>query len=125
MKSSSGTHVPRAVLLFAVMLAVAPAGCREGGPRPAAQEETMVRRPIAEVIAAHADSLMAVPGVVGVYEGRLDDGTPCLKIMVVRLDAALRARLPRTLEGHPVVVEETGEIREMPSGPEERKGAGS
>jgi len=71
-------------------------------------------RPVAQVIAAHADTIMAVPGVVGLYESRTDDGSPCIKILVVRLDDALRSRLPRTLEGHPVLIEESGEIRAMP-----------
>lgn len=99
---------------LAALALVLACGCREGGQAPVPVEEEMSSRPIAQVIAAHADSLMAVPGVVGLYEGRLADGTPCVKIMVARDDAALRRRLPRTLGGHPVVVEETGEIRAMP-----------
>jgi len=39
---------------------------------------------------------------------------PCIKILVVRLDDTLRARLPSTLEGYPVLIEESGEIRAMP-----------
>ena len=106
--------VPRRALAAALLLAAGVPGCRGDGGAPAGTGETMTPPPIAAVIAAHADSLLGVPGVVGVYESRLADGTPCVKIMVARLDAALRARLPRTLEGHPVVIEETGEIRAMP-----------
>lgn len=111
----NGSRAWRLRLVVAPALAAALAsGCRDGAPAPEPTGETMSTRPVAEVIATHADSLMALPGVVGLYEGRLDDGTPCVKIMVARSDAALRARLPRTLEGHPVVIEETGEIRAMP-----------
>jgi len=96
------------------LVAALATGCRDAGRAPDPTGERMAQRPIVEVIAAHADSLMALPGVVGLYEGRLADGTPCVKIMVARLDPGLRERLPRTLEGHPVVIEETGEIRAMP-----------
>jgi len=106
--------VRAACLALAVPWLLAGAGCRGGAPAREAGGKTVPTRPVAEAIAAHADSLMAVPGVVGLYEGRLQDGTPCVKIMVRRLDEALRARLPRVLEGHPVLIEETGEIRAMP-----------
>jgi hypothetical protein len=33
--------------------------------------------------------------------------------MLARKDASLERRIPRTLEGHPVVTEVTGEIRPM------------
>lgn len=99
--------------LAGAVLLLAAAGCRGEGAR-VRPEEANTLRPIAEVLAAHADSIMAIDGVAGVYEGRLDDGTPCIRVLVVRLSAALRARLPRTLEGHPVVVAESGEIRAMP-----------
>lgn len=102
-------HVTAWIALSAALCVPALPGCRAGaGP------EVAPLRPISEVIAAHADAIMAIDGVAGIYEGRQDDGTPCIRIMVVRLDDALRARLPRTLEGHPVEIEETGEIRAMP-----------
>jgi hypothetical protein len=111
----SPARIRTAAWLCAASLALAAPGCREAAPGAGEAEETVTRRPIAEVIAARADSLMAIPGVVGVYEGLTDDGAPCLKIMVVHLDDALRSRLPRTLDGYPVVLVQTGEIREMPA----------
>ena len=55
---------------------------------------------------------MAVPGVVGVYVGLLDDNkTPCLKVMVVEKTEELTRKIPKSLEGYPVVLEETGVIR--------------
>ncbi len=69
---------------------------------------------INEVLRAHDDVLMAVPGVVGVYVGLLDDDeTPCIKIMVVEKTRELEQKLPKSLEGHPVVLEETGVIRPL------------
>ena len=71
-------------------------------------------RDINAVLADHDAELLAIPGVVGVYVGLWnDEKTPCLKVMLVRKDAGLRRRIPRTLEGHPVLTEVTGEIRPL------------
>lgn len=73
-------------------------------------------RDINAVLSDHDDDLMAIPGVVGVYVGLLDDGkTPCLKIMLARKDARHNRAIPTSLEGHPVVTEVTGEIRPLQS----------
>jgi len=71
-------------------------------------------RDINAVLADHDQELMAIPGVVGVYVGQLnDEKTPCLKVMLAHKDASLEHRIPRVLEGHPVVTEVTGEIRPL------------
>lgn len=83
------------------------------------------RRDINAVLADHARKLMAIPGVVGVYIGLLDDDqTPCLKVMIERKDAQLKRAIPRSLEGYPVVTEVSGTIRPLtnpaPSAPARR-----
>jgi hypothetical protein len=62
---------------------------------------------------AHTKELMALPGVVGVYVGE-KNGTPCIKVMVIEETPELKQRIPRQLEGHPVVIDVTGEIKAMP-----------
>ena len=74
----------------------------------------MPSRPIAAVLADHSPELIRVPGVTAVAESRGEDGKPCVLILVVRLTPELRSRLPRTLEGWPVVIEASGEIRALP-----------
>lgn len=64
---------------------------------------------IKEVFDRHHDRLMAVPGVTGLGIGE-KDGNPAIVIMVRQLTPDLKARLPRALEGHAVVVEQSGEI---------------
>lgn len=71
-------------------------------------------RSLTEVLAAHTPELMALPGVVGTAESRTPDGRACVLVMVAQSTPELRAKLPRELEGWPVRVEETGEIRAMP-----------
>lgn len=56
---------------------------------------------------------MALPGVEGIGESALDDGRPCVLIFVVALTPELRRDLPPLLDGYPVLVEESGEIRAL------------
>lgn len=74
----------------------------------------MQPRPIEDVMNEHVDRLMTTPGVVGVGIGECA-GTPCIKVFVSRSTPALVAQIPDKLEGHDVMVEETGEFR--PLGP--------
>jgi len=74
------------------------------------------RRDINAVLAAHDKELLAIPGVTGVYVGVLaDKQTPCLKVMLVRRTPEAAERIPKQLEGYPVVTEVTGEIRPLAS----------
>lgn len=66
--------------------------------------------PISATIERHSGELLEIPGVVGVAEGEAN-GRPVLHILVARRTPELMSRLPRTLDGHPVVVIESGEIR--------------
>lgn len=68
---------------------------------------------ITEVLQRHTDSLMAIPGVVGVGQGE-QNGAPTVYVMVVSLTDSLRAALPDSIEGYAVVVKATGEIRAQP-----------
>ena len=81
----------------------------------------MPNQDINSVLRAHQDELMAIPGVVGVYVGLMDDGKiPCLKVMVVKKTKGLEREIPKSLEGYPVVIEETGVIRPIRESQENR-----
>jgi hypothetical protein len=91
-------------LVAAVALLMA--ACRRGDSGPAATF------PAARVIERHAGSLMAIPGVVGVYEG-LTRGRTVIRVMLAaKADSTLR-RIPRRLDGYPVEVEVSGPIEPM------------
>jgi len=78
------------------------------------QQESMTRKDINAVLKDHDKELLAIPGVVGVYVGLLpDDKTPCLKVMVVKETEDLKKRIPKSIEGYPVVIEESGVIRPL------------
>ena len=70
-------------------------------------------RPIEAVLADHTPALMAIPGVVGVFQGQLDDGTSCIGVLVVEAKPETTAKIPAHLEGYPVKVEVSGEIRPL------------
>ena len=72
------------------------------------KESSITTRSITEVLAAHNDSLMALPGVVGTAVASCD-GVPCIKVLLA--DSAGRSKIPDRLEGYRVVVEVTGPIR--------------
>ena len=76
------------------------------------REETqaVTSKTIEAVLAAHTDSLMALPGVVGTAIG-LCDGAPCIRVFLADSGAAARRRIPQELEGYPLKVEVTGPIR--------------
>lgn len=70
----------------------------------------MARAPLADVLARHTPELLAIPGVNGTGEG-IEAGEPVLVVFAPNDTPDLRARLPRTLEGYPVVVRATGTVR--------------
>jgi hypothetical protein len=66
------------------------------------------------VLARDGPELMALSGVTGVAEGNCA-GQRCIKVFVVRKTPELAARLPTTLGGFPVAIEESGEIHAQDS----------
>jgi hypothetical protein len=73
----------------------------------------MAAKAIEEVLTEHTKELMAIPGVVGVAQGICND-KPCIKVYVVKESPELKRKIPDTLEGYKVMIEETGEFRPLP-----------
>src|SRR5437762_7555034 len=95
--------------LLLLTIALVPA-CRQN---MAQNSSASSKRDINAVLAAHDKELLAIPDVVGVYVGVLEDGrTACLKVMLARKTAESR-NVPQSIEGYPVIMELTGEIRPM------------
>ncbi|MCA9732089.1 MAG: hypothetical protein H6696_17775 [Deferribacteres bacterium] len=95
------------VMLIMVTMACQNSGEKNGGP---VEIET---QDINQVLAAHSDELMAIPGVVGINIGLLEEGgsTLCIRVMVKEMTAELQKTIPHTLDGHPVKIQVTGEIK--------------
>jgi len=76
-------------------------------------EKEMTGKKVLEVLERHKNELMAIPGVVGVAEGRCN-GEPCIKVYITRKTSEIAGKIPHQLEGFPVSVEETGEFKPLP-----------
>ena len=76
-------------------------GCRSSGPPPSESA--------ARVIELSADSLLAIPGVAGVYEG-LSGDEPVIRIMLASKADSLVRRMPKRLGGYRVELEFGGPV---------------
>jgi len=104
-------RVIRAVTTAAMLTCLTGAACRPGADGKNGAD--VPQRDIQTVQEANIPTLMALDGVVGVAIGELDDHTPCIVIYLSEMTDTLRSALPKTLEGHPVRVEVSGEIRPL------------
>ena len=99
-------------VLTVILVSIACSAAIQSPVNQTGQQEPMARKDINAVLKDHDKELLAIPGVVGVYVGLLpDDKTPCLKVMVVKETEDLKRRIPKTIEGYPVRIEESGVIR--------------
>ena len=67
---------------------------------------------IQEVLKRHTDELMAISGVVGVAEGK-SHGSPCIRVFVVSKNSELLRRIPETIEGFSLQIEESGQFHAL------------
>ncbi|HMJ05220.1 MAG TPA: hypothetical protein VK474_03095 [Chthoniobacterales bacterium] len=96
----------RSLIRICLLLAFLLAPVMKGQTSPAP------KRDINAVLRDVDRRLLAIPGVVGVYVGLLEDGkTECLKVMLS--DSKAAAALPKSVEGYAVVPEVTGEVRPL------------
>ena len=94
--------------MMTLVLLTAGLACSSGSQRGGGGA-TVTARSIDEVLAAHSDSLMKLPGVVGTALG-LCEGERCIKILLADSNPDTKRRIPARLEGYRVVVEVTGTI---------------
>jgi uncharacterized protein with ATP-grasp and redox domains len=88
-------------------------GCEQQEKDTTQIQKVQAMKSIDEVIKVYADSMLAIPGVVGLYHGLDENGESCLKVMVVEKTAELEKKIPKQIEGYPVEIDETGEIKPM------------
>ncbi|HEY6171514.1 MAG TPA: hypothetical protein VIX80_04555 [Candidatus Kapabacteria bacterium] len=65
---------------------------------------------VSEILEKYSDTWMQVEGVIGTGEGRYQD-KPCVKVFVVSSTELIKKEIPSSVDGIPVVIEVTGEIR--------------
>lgn len=90
-----------------MILSIGFLGCANGKtPR---QEKSMT---IQEVINKYTPELMTIAGVVGTALGK-QKGKYCIMVLVMKKTPEVTKQIPHTLEGFPVIIQETGEIRAL------------
>jgi len=97
-----------------IFLASVIGGCAKKTVHEPSGEKEMAPRTIEQVLKEHTDEWMSIAGVVGTAIGKLE-GQPCIKVLVVKKTEELTRRIPSQVEGFPVVIQETGEIRALES----------
>ncbi|MBW8038387.1 MAG: hypothetical protein FVQ85_00110 [Planctomycetes bacterium] len=102
----------RQLLIVALTAGTAGFVCGAGGCSPPAKDQLMSGKTIEEVLTEHTPEWMATPGVVGTGIGMFE-GSPCIRILSSVKPEQLPAKIPSTLEGYPVIIEETGEFRAL------------
>lgn len=65
---------------------------------------------IDETLRRRTPELMAIPGVVGTGIGE-ESGRAVILVLVARMTPELDGRLPRRLDGYPVVARIVGDVR--------------
>jgi hypothetical protein len=88
------------------------AGCSYNGYGDFEKGRTMPERTIEQVQEEHTDEWMAIDGVEGTAIG-LYEGKPCIKIFISTKSQEIRDKIPSTVEGYPVIIEETGAFRAL------------
>ena len=67
----------------------------------------MSQKTIEQVQEEHTGNWLAIPGVEGTAIGLYED-KPCITIFSSIKAGQLRSKIPITIEGYPVIIEETG-----------------
>ncbi len=86
--------------------------CSYSGPGGLEKGRYMPERTIEQVLKDKTNQWMAIPGVEGTAIG-LSEGKPCIKIFTSSKPQEVRTKIPSTVEGYPVIIEETGEFRAL------------
>ena len=85
-------------------------GCSRSYVGELEKGERMPERTIEQVQEENTNEWMAIPGVEGTAIGLFED-KPCIKIFSSVAPEQLRHKIPSTVEGYPVIIEETGAFR--------------
>ena len=88
------------------------AGCSHTSTSDIEQGGVMPNKTIEQVLKDRTDEWMAIPGVEGTAIG-LFENEPCIRIFTSSNPQELRPKIPSTVEGYPVIIEETGQFRAL------------
>ena len=86
--------------------------CQQGENAGLHQGHLMGQKTIEQVQREYTDVWMEIPGVVGTAIG-MHRGKPCILVLTASDSPEIRDKVPSIVEGYPVVIQYTGEIRAL------------
>ena len=100
------------VLITATFIPAGIFGCFGRRSQDAEQLQGMSQKTIKQAQEEHTSQWMAIDGVEGTAIG-LYKGKPCIKVFSSKKAEDLLGVIPSTIEGYPVIIEETGKFRAL------------
>ncbi len=101
---------------FIVMLGIGAMSAADGCARCRSSDfgkgQSVPEQTIEQVQEEHTDEWMAIPGVEGTALG-LSKDKPCILILSSVKAQQLRDKIPPMVQGHPVIIKETGTFRAL------------
>jgi hypothetical protein len=99
-------------MLTIMLLLFSSLGCSQRDTTRQKKGTTMHDDTIEQVQEQHTPDWMTIPGVVGTAIGQ-SKGKPCILILTGSNTEQIRKKIPATVDGYPVLVQYTGEIRAL------------
>jgi hypothetical protein len=97
---------------FAVFVILFILSC--GAPQVTKDETTQEKKgdtvAVHDILAKYRESWMQVNGVIGIGEGLDKNAKPCVIIFVESLTPEVEKRIPLSVEGVPLIIEEVGTV---------------
>ena len=103
------------IVLLAIAIIIAPGGltgCSSNGAGELGKGSLVSEKTIEQVLEERTDQWMSIPGVEGTAIG-LFEGEPCIIILSSVAPKKLCAKIPDTLEGYNVVIQQSGTFRAL------------
>ncbi len=104
-----------ALLAIAIIIAAgALTGCSNDDVGELGKGSLVNEKTIEQVLEDRTDQWMAIPGVEGTAIGLFED-QPCIMILSSVAPQQLRSKIPETLNGYNIVIQQTGTFRALDS----------
>ena len=102
-----------ALLVIGIILAAGSlSGCSSNGAGDLGKGSLVGEKTIEQVLEERSDQWMAIPGVEGTAIGLFED-QPCIMILSSVAPQQLRSKIPETLDGYQVVIQQTGTFQAL------------
>ena len=104
-----------ALLVIVIIIALGGlTGCPSNSAGDLGKGSLVSEKTIEQVLEERTDQWMAIPGVEGTAIGLFED-RPCIMILSSVAPQQLRSKIPETLNGYNIVIQQTGTFRALDS----------